>query len=86
MTHTFQTTVILEDDTAVEVTVAYGYTKGYAGDHTDPPESDMVEIQLVTPDVPASAYDDLAAEAFEDYAAYQADAAEYRYAASREDW
>jgi len=71
--HTFTTTIDGQD-----VVVIYEYHKGYAGDWIDPANGDMVEIIAVTPDVPASAYDDLAAEAFEDYAAYLSDAAEYR--------
>jgi len=86
MTHPFTTTVTLDDDKEVEVVVTYDFHKGFAGDWTDPPEPDMVEIISTTPDVPFAVYDDLVAEAFEDYEAYQADAAEYRAEARREGW
>jgi hypothetical protein len=88
MTHKFQTTAIWTDadgeDHDVEVTVTYTYHKGYAGDRTDPPEHASVEIDTVTPDVPADVWDTLVEECFEHYAAMADDAADYRYEMGRD--
>ena len=85
--HIFHTTIVLPDDVEQPVTVTYTYYAGYdGGRYTEsPPEPASVEIQSVTPDVPEEYYDALAAEAFEDYAAYCADAAEARAEARAED-
>lgn len=91
MTHTFQTTVhymdaATEEDVATEVTITYRHIKGYPAAWDEPGERDSVEIDSVAPDVPDACYGDLVEAAFEDYANYLADAAEWKADMRRDDY
>ena len=88
------TSITIEDElgeTDYDVGVIYSRSKGFRGDHIDPPEPSSVEIVEIqcadkSVNIPGHFYDDeaLLAECMEDWASEEIEAAEWR-AQSRRD-
>lgn len=88
------TSITIEDElgeTDYDVRVIYSRSKGFRGDHIDPPEPssvEIVEIQCADKSVtiPEHFYEDeaLLTECMEDWASEEIEAAEYRAEAARD--
>jgi hypothetical protein len=91
----FTTTLVWEDgadEIEADVRVVYSRYAGYRGSLTEPPEDASVEIISITPKDPTITIparfdddDDLIAECMADWDAEEADAAEWRAQARRDD-
>ena len=79
------------EEIEADVRVTYSRSKGFRGDHIDPPEPSSVEIVEIQPadksiTIPEHFHEDdaLLAECMEDWASEEADAEEYRAEAARD--